>query len=496
MRQGILLALLLGAAPAMAEDVALVVGNGSYDNARGLRGADDVAATAVDFSQAGFRVFAGEDLTAAALRTLAGDFAAAADGSGRIVIALAGHFAESELGAWFLGSDTQEPDLISVATEGLSLATLYEIAARAPGRAVVILGTENAGIGLGAGLETGTGRLPVPQGVAVIRGDTDDIADMIQDELLRPGTTPAEAVSGYRRMRAEGYVTDAYPFLDAWPDEPAEITLGTAPADGADEGQDERLAWARALAQDTREGYQAFLDDYPDSPNADSARAAIARLEAEAGPTPEGIEEALGLSRDQRRAVQQNLTLMGYDTRGVDGIFGRGSRRAIGDWQKANGRAETGYLDADQVALIDQQAAVRRAERAEQAAAEDAAAWQRAQAADSVEGYRAYLSEQPEGAHRDAAQARLRELLDAEAAQAAEVEAAMRAEERLGLTSFTRRLVESRLDSQGFEPGPVDGEFDDRTRRALREYQAARDLPVTGYVDQDTMSELLADTFR
>ena len=53
------------ATPARAEDVALIVGNGSYENARGLWGADDMAATSEAIEAAGVDVFTGENLVAA-----------------------------------------------------------------------------------------------------------------------------------------------------------------------------------------------------------------------------------------------------------------------------------------------------------------------------------------------------------------------------------------------------------------------------------------------
>lgn len=57
-------------------------------------------------------------------------------------------------------------------------------------------------------------------------------------------------------------------------------------------------------------------------------------------------EADLRLTRDQRRAVQAGLTRRGFDTRGVDGVFGRGTRAAIAAWQRANDAPETGYLTA------------------------------------------------------------------------------------------------------------------------------------------------------
>ncbi|MDG1861877.1 MAG: peptidoglycan-binding domain-containing protein [Yoonia sp.] len=56
---------------------------------------------------------------------------------------------------------------------------------------------------------------------------------------------------------------------------------------------------------------------------------------------------------------------------------------------------------------------------------------------------------------------------------------------------MTRRLIESRLTALGFEAGPVDGEFDGRTRRAIRQFQRSRNLDPTGYVNQAAVVQLL-----
>jgi peptidoglycan hydrolase-like protein with peptidoglycan-binding domain len=40
----------------------------------------------------------------------------------------------------------------------------------------------------------------------------------------------------------------------------------------------------------------------------------------------------------------------------------------------------------------------------------------------------------------------------------------------------------------------VDGRLDYSTRRALRRYQASRDLSVTGYLNEATLIRILADT--
>lgn len=50
--------------------------------------------------------------------------------------------------------------------------------------------------------------------------------------------------------------------------------------------------------------------------------------------------------------------------------------------------------------------------------------------------------------------------------------------------------IQSRLKNLGFNPGPVDGILGDRTRRALRAFQAKNQLRVTGEADDATKAKL------
>ena len=109
---------------------------------------------------------------------------------------------------------------------------------------------------------------------------------------------------------------------------------------------------------------------------------------------------------------------------------------------------------------------------------------------DTARGYRAYLAAWPDGAFVDEAEARLADREEAEA-NAEEIAGFAATERRVAGSTTTRRLVENRLTALGLDPGPIDGEFDDATRRALRRFQQTRGLPVTGYVNQGTMVRLL-----
>jgi peptidoglycan hydrolase-like protein with peptidoglycan-binding domain len=52
------------------------------------------------------------------------------------------------------------------------------------------------------------------------------------------------------------------------------------------------------------------------------------------------------------------------------------------------------------------------------------------------------------------------------------------------------RAAQQALKTQGFDPGPIDGRMGPRTRAALNDYQRKNDLPVTGMLDDATMTKL------
>ncbi|NOX39292.1 MAG: peptidoglycan-binding protein [Alphaproteobacteria bacterium] len=68
-------------------------------------------------------------------------------------------------------------------------------------------------------------------------------------------------------------------------------------------------------------------------------------------------EEALKLSRHDKRKIQRRPTLIDYDTGGIDGKFGKGTRRAIRSWQRDNGLAKSGYLNSAQLAQLERASA-------------------------------------------------------------------------------------------------------------------------------------------
>ena len=86
------------------------------------------------------------------------------------------------------------------------------------------------------------------------------------------------------------------------------------------------------------------------------APAVPATVEPQASPPPSpppvsplAGEQALALSREKRRTIQRALTEQGFDTGGIDGVFGRNTRFAIRAFQQASGFEPTGFLTNAQV---------------------------------------------------------------------------------------------------------------------------------------------------
>jgi peptidoglycan hydrolase-like protein with peptidoglycan-binding domain len=382
------------------------------------------------------------------------------------------------------------------------MAPLAALVAQHPGAAALLIADETGRIRLGPGLTAGAAPAPAPQGVTVFTGTARGLAATVE-ALLEPGRSLGNVAGDLPSgVAAEGFLSDRVAFL---PGEGAEAVVIPEPAPAAPPP-------VQAL-------------------------------------DPEGAESALGLSREVRRAVQRDLELLGYDPRGIDGVFGRGTRTAIAAWQRANRAPETGYLTGNQVLLLQEQGAERSAQldaeaarrqaeedrqdaaywqetgaagaeqglraylarypdglyaararaalepfeeaRRAEAAAADRQAWDAARGTDTVEAYRAYLAQNPEGAFRRDAEARIAALSGDQADDQA-IAAARAEESAVAGNPIARLLIEQRLNQLGYQPGAADGAFDEETRRAIRRFQRARDIVVTGYVSQATMARLLA----
>lgn len=60
-------------------------------------------------------------------------------------------------------------------------------------------------------------------------------------------------------------------------------------------------------------------------------------------------EKSLGLGRSEIAKLQVRLKLLGFDPKGIDGVAGRGMRKAIADWQTDRMLPPSGFVDGRQL---------------------------------------------------------------------------------------------------------------------------------------------------
>ncbi|AEM41737.1 peptidoglycan-binding domain-containing protein [Ketogulonicigenium vulgare] len=553
MRHKIYLALATMLLPgaALANDAALLLGVERYETlGRVARGAD-VANANDGLTALGFRVAVLPNGRAEPTLTAVQTWLDTIPESERIVAVLSGRFVTDGSRTWFLTAEAGTPSLLGLGDTALSLESLLEVMAARQGRALLVLAPEAQGGAIDPYLYEGIGALDIPQGVSVVTGDPSAVAGFATEDLTQPGGDLLQLANRRGGLGWQGFVPRSGFVLM-----PLEAVPAGPPQPTAEQTAAEEALWQGAQALDSVEAYRNYLARYPMGIYAALAEEAIAAIVAEPNRADRMIEEAMNLTAAQRRTIQQNLQRLGFDPRGVDGIFGAGTRAAISAWQRGNDFPPTGYVASAQLTRLEAQAARRTAEAEAEAARQAQAAaladqdfWREIGAQGDAPGLRAYLERYPTGAYAAIATERLA-AIDAEiqaaataretsawaAAEAANTpaayqdylqvypqgrfapeararitagtaptpdapptvppadDAAASAEAALNINAMTGRVVEDRLNALGFNPGTVDGVFDDETRAALRRYQEARGLPVTGYLDQQVLVRLLADT--
>lgn len=538
--------------PALSQDAALILGNERYEQLDRVNRADDVLGAVDRFEALGFDVSSRANGRVEAVKDLAAAFQARVVDADRLVVSLSGHFVTDGTRTWLLTAEATAPDLFSVDDAGLSLDSVLRILAARPGKAVLLLGTADPDdLDLeDSGLTAGVGRMDIPQGVAFIRTSPSMAATVLTGLLTEPEAEIGTRLILNPSLVIEGYVPRDWQLMPAVSDVAPALPI-VAPSET--DLNAEAALWDRTTAADTVEAYRLYVARYPNGRFTDDAEAQIEAILAEPNRSARLAEEALGLNRTARREVQSNLTLLNYNTRGVDGIFGPGSRGAILNWQQSNGFPQSSYLTRDQINLLDAQAARRQAEieaeeareraqaeardrsywsetgsvgdeagyraylarfpaglfanianarleeiqdrRRTAAEAQDRAAWSIAQSIGSIAGYQEYLAAYPTGVFAAQARERIDELsgpriTDAQTATAQSEESALR------LSGVRAQLLELRLRDLGHDPGRLDGVIDDDTRRAIASYQDAEGVAATGYVDRATAVGLMTGSIN
>ncbi|MEM7243100.1 MAG: peptidoglycan-binding protein [Pseudomonadota bacterium] len=534
----------LGVAPAVADDIALIIANSDYEHTIDLADGDALLGTADAFNAAGFETITLRNASKSDLQNVFRELNGVADQIDRLAVLYSGHTVHTGADTYLTPVDLEDPTGRSISSNAVSVDRLMALLQDYSGAAVLGLGTGQSSGGFFSGgdmgfddadgLDQGTGIVDIPQGVTLIEGNPTDIASAISDHFLN-GESFAQAADASVDVRVSGFVSALY---------------GLNSRAVSPENALENAYWTIASDANTEASYKTYLDRYP---NGEYGAEALARIKTIQDGKPkysreEQAERDLNLTREERRDVQRNLTVLGHDPKGIDGLIGPASRAAISSWQRANFFDVTGFLDANQIQALRSQGEKRSAELAAeterkaeqerqrdlafwsqtgrsglepdlrvylkefpdgiyaeeatarldqieanklaQISAKERADWQQVEELDSIEGYQAYLSAYPNGSFKDAASDRIAALQKKEQ-NAQRIAAARATEKKLGLNASLWKVVETQLAKKDYDPGPVDGKVDKKTRKAIRQYQRNSELPVTGFLDRETLSRLI-----
>lgn len=546
---GTALSCVFAANASFAEDVALVVGNEAYRNFNPVANARAVISTADAFEDAGYTVLQVTDGSEAQIKAALDQFERLHGEADRVVVVLSGHFMTSGSATWFAPVDLQSPSFANLGFDGLPLSSVLSFLGEKAGGAALFLGQDITGTPVDAPIKKGIGTLSIPQGVTVATGTPRAVRRALENQFLATNTSVRRAAERSPDLEVSGFVSDHVALNGASVgavQEEAVVDLNVPAA------LQEEAFWQAVDAIGSKASYEAYLRRYPAGEFAEQADEML-RVIADATPkyTPEEQAELnMALTRNDRRRVQEQLSLLEFDPRGIDGVFGPGSRGAIRRFQAQNGLNGDGYMNPETLKRLRSQAERRAAQLAEEAerakrkrdaadvrfwsqtgargteadylaylkkyprglyadAAKDAlrrieqdnrataeaaerAAWDIARDADSIKAYRAFLAQYPDGAFAKLARGRIEELSVSDENRV-ELEKAKREEESLRMSPAMKLLIERKLRAVGLNPGKQDGRFTQQTRDAIRQYQVARGLADSGYITRRTVVRLMSE---
>ena len=511
-------------APAFADDMALVISNSKIleDRPAGQirRGHDELVAL---YRASGYTVLSGENLSRAEIQNLLNEMVDGLvdDPTGRAVVHYSGAAVSVGDKVLVLPEEPGDAENVDLLFNAIPLDVFVE-AAKLRREGTVILALNAAADEDLNAKAAQPDDLPVSDDVLMISGVSRFVNQVVSESFLEKGMTATEVADSTSDVTMTGRVNSR-----------------TTLSDGVDvsDSSSEDVMWTLALEADNNLLVRAYLDRFPNGKYADEARR---KLDAKPG---ESVELAMNLTNDEKRAIQQKLTILGYDTRGIDGIFGSGTRSSISKWQKTADFEETGFVSAQQLRRLERDAERRadeireeerqlrqadneywrstgrsgeeadlrtylkkypsgnHAEEAKDALAkieqkslrianrEDRDAWNKAKEANTPRAYNNYLSAFPNGTFAAEASARI---ADRQNNNTAEM---LAAENALGLNGASLAVLELRLASLGLDTGPTDGKITDQTRRAIAQFQTSQGVKSTGYLTQRTMQRLILSGF-
>ncbi|WP_430913630.1 caspase family protein [Methylobacterium sp. sgz302541] len=395
-----------GAQAAPDRRVALVIGNGAYENVGALDNPlIDSKAIAASLKRIGFDVVEGYDLKLDAMRAKVGEYAAKLDGAKVAFVYYAGHGVAVAGENYLLPTDAvlkneadldfktmninlvmrqmQREDRVNVVvldacrdnpfakelarslkTRSASVSSgLSEIAVNSAAGTMIAFATDPGKTAL-----DGSSGHNSPFTAALLKHmetpgvSISTVMDRVREDVWR-STGEKQRPWVNTSIIGEFYLNPAAPAVQVASADAGAALPSANPQAQSPQALEMRL-WESAEKSGSPEDYKAYLDAHPNGYFAQIARNRIARAAAPAtrsapseaelkGETGSAAgEDALKLTPKERIETQQRLRALGFDPGGASGKFGPGTRRALTNWQKTRQIPESGFLTAAQKAAL------------------------------------------------------------------------------------------------------------------------------------------------
>ena len=374
------------ASEAAVERVALVVGNGGYDP-RHIpplpNPSNDARLMAGALEAVGFDVRLVIDADIAAMRAEIEDFGKRLRRAGGDAVGLfyyAGHGVESRGANYLIPVGAEIESAVEFEIDAVPARWVLAFMEAAGNRLNIVIldACRNNPFGTGRGAPQGLASMDAPSGSLIAysaapgqaatdgAGDNSPYTAALAARLAEPGLKLEDV---FKRVRVavedatRGEQTpwensslrgDFYFVAAAAPNTTDPVT--TTPSQPTPQ-QLAGQAYEAAERTNTAAAFRLVVEQFPGTFYAALAEEQIASLEHAALQTPtvlsaEAVEDALGLTRDERRLIQAALSAAGFETGTPDGLFGPRTRDAIAQWQSAQAADATGYLDAGAVRTL------------------------------------------------------------------------------------------------------------------------------------------------
>jgi len=370
--------------------VALVIGNGSYENIDDQlkNPPNDATALAAKLKALGIQVIEATDLDYRGMREALRKFDRALQGADAGLFFYAGH------GMEYRGRNYLFPTDVILETEGdvgLSLIDIDQVLrvmeTAVPTRLIFLdacrnnplmsrfgrtltgsrTTTINKGLGrIDASVGTFIAYATAPGEIAVDgRGNNSPFTEALLQHLDEPGLELSQLMHKVRNSVIEATNEKQIPWESSSLRGPFVLnhnqatgtsTVAALTPANEDNQRVEKMFWNSIKDDGQPAAYETYLELYGD--DGLFASEARARMKANGSEQPEDIENIEAALGFDRHSVQQDLSALGYYDGDANGAFDWQMRLAIQGWQQDHGVEETGFLAADQVSQIEVEASL------------------------------------------------------------------------------------------------------------------------------------------